>query len=406
VLKLGGHYSISGGYHKALSEAALRGCTALQIFTKNQNRWQGKPLCEDEVALFKSERARLGIEVVLAHDSYLINLASPDSILWKKSLNAFIDEIERAEYLEIENLVFHPGSHMGSGEEEGIERIARALNRAIETREDDKVMLLLETTAGQGTSVGWRFEHLGEIINRVDRQDRLGVCFDTAHAFAAGYELRTREGYEETWRLFDHIVGLHYLKAFHLNDSKKDFNSRVDRHQHIGQGFLGVKPFEYILNDERFDGLVGCLETPKEGDWDKRNLLTLRRLEQMPVAKRKPAARKVAKKTTVKKKVTAKKPIKKKVVAKKPIKKKVTAKKVVKKKVVKKKVVKKPIKKKVTAKKVVKKKVVKKKVVKKPIKKKVTARKVVKKKVVKKKPIKKKVTARKPAKKKVVRKKK
>lgn len=399
MLKLGAHYSISGGHHKALSEAALRGCTALQIFTKNQNRWEGKPLDEEEIALFKSERARLGIEVVLAHDSYLINLASPDSILWKKSLNALIDEIERAEYLEIEYLVFHPGSHMGSGEKKGIERIACALNRAIETREDCKVMLLLETTAGQGTSVGWRFEHLGEIISRVDRRDRLGVCFDTAHAFAAGYELRTRQGYEETWRLFDHIIGLHYLKAFHLNDSKKDLNSRVDRHQHIGQGFLGVKPFEYILNDERFDGLVGCLETPKEGDWDKRNLLTLRRLEQMPVAKRKPAARKVAKKkTTVKMKVTAKKPIKKKVIKKKPIKKKVTARKVVKKKVAKKK----PIRKKVVKKKVIKKKVAKKK----PIRKKVTAMKVVKKKVAKK-VVKKKATpkkkgcAKKPAKKKM-----
>lgn len=280
MLKLGAHYSISGGHHKALSEAASVGCTVLQIFTRNQNRWATKPLDEDGVALFKSERARLGIEIVLAHDSYLINLCSPDSILWKKSLNAFIDEIGRAEHLEIEYLVFHPGSHMGSDEKDSIARIAFALNRAIETQPDFKIELLLETTAGQGTNIGWRFEHLREIIDGVHRHERVGVCFDTAHVFAAGYDLRTPEDYEETWKEFDHIVGLHRLKAFHLNDSKKDLGTRVDRHEHIGHGFLGEKPFEYILNDERFDGLAGCLETPKEGDWDKRNILTLRRLEQ------------------------------------------------------------------------------------------------------------------------------
>ena len=280
MLKLGAHCSIAGGHHKALSEAASLGCTALQIFTKNQTRWAAKPLDEDGVALFKSERERLGIEIVLSHDSYLINLGSPDRILWKKSLNAFIDEIERAEHLEIEYLVFHPGSHKGSDEKDSIARIAYALNRAIETQPDFKIKLLLETTAGQGTNVGWRFEHLREIIDGVQSHECLGICFDTAHAFAAGYDLRTPESYEETWKIFDNIIGLERLKAFHLNDSKKDFSTRVDRHEHIGHGFLGEKPFEYILNDERFDGLAGCLETPKDGDWDKRNILTLRRLEQ------------------------------------------------------------------------------------------------------------------------------
>jgi hypothetical protein len=278
---------------------------------------------------------------------------------------------------------------MGSGEKESIGRIACALNRAIETRPEFKVMLLLETTAGQGTNVGWRFEHLRQIIDGVQQHQRLGICFDTAHAFAAGYELRTREGYEETWREFDNIIGLDHLKAFHLNDSKKDHATHVDRHEHIGHGFLGVKPFEYILNDERFDGLAGCLETPKEGDWDRRNILTLRRLEQMPVAKKKTAAKKPAKKTTVKKKVTAKKPTAKKTVAKKTVKKKVAPKKKV--------TAKKPAaKKKTTAKKTVKKKVTAKKLA---AKKKTTVKKTVKKKVAPKKKTTamKKVTARKPA---------
>jgi deoxyribonuclease-4 len=327
VLKLGAHFSIAGGHHKALSEAALLGCHSLQIFTKNQNQWEGKPLDEEGIALFKSERKRLEIEQVLAHDSYLINLGSPDGILWKKSINAFIDEMERAEHLGIEHLVFHPGSHVGSGEENCIDRIATGLNHAIEMYPDYDLMLLLETTAGQGTNVGWRFEHLRGIIDRVERNDMLGVCFDTCHAFAAGYELRTPEGYDETWREFDNIIGLQRLKAFHLNDSKKDLGSKVDRHEHIGQGFLGRKPFEYIVNDKRFDGLAGCLETPKEGDWDRRNLITLRRLEKMAIkrttAKKRTAAKK---KTTAKKKVTARKPAaKKKTTRKTTTRKKVTA---------------------------------------------------------------------------------
>jgi deoxyribonuclease-4 len=243
VLNLGAHFSISGGLHKALSEAALLECRALQIFTHNQNRWKSKPLTEEGIALFKSERVRLGIETILAHDSYLINLGSPESILSKRSLDAFIEEIERAELLDIQFLVFHPGSHMGSGEAKCVERIAQALNRAIETHSDYNVTLLLENTAGQGTSVGWRFEHLGEIISMIDRPERMGVCFDTSHAFAAGYELRTEEGYENTWEEFDRCIGLEKLGAFHLNDSKKDLGSRVDRHEHIGHGYIGSKPF-------------------------------------------------------------------------------------------------------------------------------------------------------------------
>jgi hypothetical protein len=264
---------------------------------------------------------------------------------------------------------------MGSGDEKSIERIAQALNRAIETHVDYNVTLLLENTAGQGTSVGWRFEHLGEIISMVDRPERMGICLDTSHAFAAGYELRTPEGYENTWEVFNRHIGLEKIKAFHLNDSKKDFGSRVDRHEHIGHGYLGKKPFEYILNDKRFDGLAGCLETPKEGDWDKENLLTLRRLEQMPVAKKKTGGCGAKKATpTAKKKVTAKKPAAKKRIAKKVVK-KVTAKKPAAKKTAAKKTVKKVAPKKPAAKKPAAKKVVKKK----PAAKKPAAKKVVKK---------------------------
>ncbi len=333
LLKLGAHFSIAGGHFKALLEAALLKCTALQIFTRNQNQWKAKPLDEEGIQRFKSERARLGIEAILAHDSYLINLGSPDSILWKKSLHAFIDEMDRAEHLGIEYLVFHPGSHTGSGEEKCIAKIAEGLNRALEARSDYAVMLLLETTAGQGTNVGYKFEHMREIIDKVDDDGKLGICFDTAHSFAAGYELRTRDGYEETWLQFEDVIGLDRLKAFHLNDSKKDLGSRVDRHENIGHGFLGKKPFEYILNDERFDGLVGCLETPKEGDWDRKNLTTLRRLVKMPCGStRKPTVKKATPKKAVAKKTVKKAAPKKRVTAK------ATAKKTVKKAAPKKKV--------------------------------------------------------------------
>ena len=283
MLKLGAHLSIAGGHPKAFIQAALLGCESFQIFTKNQNQWSAKPIDAQSISLFISERKKSGIAKILAHDSYLINLGSPDQILWERSVSAFIDEMERAEHLEIEYLVFHPGAHMGSGDEKCIARIAQALKRVIDAHPDYKLMLLLETTAGQGTSVGWRFEQLRAIIDLVKRNDRMGVCVDTCHIFAAGYELRTWEGYEATWKQFDEIVGLKRLRAFHLNDCKKDCGSHVDRHEHIGHGFLGKKPFEYILHDERFDGLAGCLETPKEGDWDKRNLSVLRRLQRMPV---------------------------------------------------------------------------------------------------------------------------
>ena len=326
MLKLGAHLSIAGGHPKAFIQAALLGCDSFQIFTRNQNQWSAKPIDAQSISLFISERKKSGIATILAHDSYLINLGSPDQILWKKSIDAFIDEMERAEHLEIDYLVFHPGAHMGSGEESCIARIAQALDEAIETHPDYKLMLLLETTAGQGTNVGWRFEQLRAIIDSVQRQDKLGVCFDTCHAFAAGYELRTPDAYEETWKQFDEIIGIERLNAFHLNDSKKDCGSRVDRHEHIGYGFLGKKPFEYILHDKRFDGLAGCLETPKEGDWDKRNLSVLRRLQKMPV-KRKTVKKMstgcccggkggAAKKVIPKKKATAKATARKKVTPK------------------------------------------------------------------------------------------
>jgi len=217
---------------------------------------------------------------VFAHGLYLINLASPDVALWAKSVDALTDDLQRCELLGLPGLVIHPGSHMGSGEEAGIARIAAALDEVHTRLAGYGVQVWLEVTAGQGGHVGYRFAQLRAIIDGTKAPERLGVCFDTAHAFAAGYELRTREGYEATWAEFDATLGLDRLRAVHLNDSKKELGSRVDRHEHIGQGLLGLEPFRFLLNDPRFRGLPMALETDKGPDLaeDKENLIVLRSL--------------------------------------------------------------------------------------------------------------------------------
>ncbi len=280
MLRLGAHESIAGGVSKAFDRALSVGCDAVQIFTKNNNRWSAKPLDPKEVERFKRKQQETGIHPVVAHDSYLINLGTPKDDLWEKSINAFVDELQRSETLGIPYLVMHPGSHTGSGEEAGLERIARGLDRCHAATEGFKVLTLLEITAGQGTNLGYTFEQLRAIIDMVDDPNRLGICFDTCHALAAGYEFRDRESYERMWEEFDRIVGLERLKVFHLNDSQKDVGSHVDRHAHIGQGMLGLEPFRMILNDPRFDGLPGLLETPKSQDLheDVENLSVLRSL--------------------------------------------------------------------------------------------------------------------------------
>lgn len=278
-LLVGAHMSIAGGMHLAFDRGLRAGCVTLQLFLKNNTRWKGKPLAEPDLLLFREAESRSGIRPVLAHSSYLINLASPDPALRGRSLAAFQDEMERARSLGVRFLILHPGSHMGAGAEQGIARIAEGLDQALE-RVGPPVMVLLENTAGQGTSVGHRFEHLAAILERVTCTDRVGVCIDTCHTFAAGYDLRTRKAYMRTVQEIDRLIGLHRVRAIHVNDCKRELGSHVDRHTHIGQGFLGLDAFRFLVNDERFTDVPKILETPKgeELKEDLMNLATLRSL--------------------------------------------------------------------------------------------------------------------------------
>ena len=277
---LGAHMSIAGGVDKSLLLGKMVECDAIQIFTKSSRQWAAKPYTKEEIELFDINRHATGIGTVIAHDSYLLNLGSPDDALRKRSIAAFIDELERCEILGVTNLVAHPGSHVGAGEEEGIKTIARSLDEVHKACPGYNVRVTLEITAGQGSNLGYRFEQIGKMLDATKENDRLRVCFDTEHAFAAGYDIRTKEGYERTFVEFDEAIGLDRLAAFHLNDSKKEFNSRVDRHEHIGKGHIGVEAFRFLLNDKRFWGLPMCLETPKGPDLaeDRENLTLLRSL--------------------------------------------------------------------------------------------------------------------------------
>jgi deoxyribonuclease IV len=278
-LLAGAHMSIAGGIYRAFERGRSADCRTIQVFLKNSNRWEAKPLTEQDRSLFRSAQKETGIKPVLAHDSYLINLASPDNRLYKKSLNAFIEEMERADFLGIPYLVLHPGSHKGSGAEEGIQRVARALNQAMD-RVGPSVTILLENTSGQGNCLGHRFEHLAAILERIDDGERIGVCLDTCHLFAAGYDIRKEKDYRSTLREFDRLIGIKTIKAFHINDSRKDMGSRVDRHCHIGHGFIGLEAFRCLVNDRRFRRIPKILETPKGPDLreDRMNLATLRSL--------------------------------------------------------------------------------------------------------------------------------
>lgn len=277
---LGAHMSIAGGVDKSLALGKKVGCDTIQIFTKSSNQWKAKPLSDEVVDSFHKERKETGIDLVVAHDSYLINLASPDNALWKKSIDAFLVEMERCERLGIPYLNTHPGSHMGGGEKEGLKRISRAIDIIHSKTKGYKTSIALETTAGQGTNLGYRFEQLAEIIRLTKRSQLLSVCFDTCHSFAAGYELRDKKNFNKTFAEFDRVIGLKRLKLFHLNDSLKSLGSRVDRHQHIGQGEMGLEPFRLLLNDPRFKKVPMYLETPKGPNYqeDVKNLKTLRDL--------------------------------------------------------------------------------------------------------------------------------
>ncbi|MDH7578691.1 MAG: deoxyribonuclease IV [Bacillota bacterium] len=281
-MPLGAHMSIAGGVDKAILRGESIGCETIQIFTKNTNQWRARPLTPEELARFQAARTRTGIDPILAHTSYLINLGSPQEELWEKSLASFLVELERCAALGLPYLVTHPGAHLGAGEEVGLNRITRALNEILARTEGSGVVVLLEVTAGQGTNLGWRFEHLARLFEDSFYPERLGVCFDTCHAFAAGYDLRTPEAFTKTIEAFEASVGINHLKAVHLNDSRGDLGSRLDRHEHIGLGKIGLEAFRVLLNDPRFRTLPMILETPKgpEMKEDIENLATLRSLLQ------------------------------------------------------------------------------------------------------------------------------
>jgi deoxyribonuclease IV len=287
--RLGAHLSIGGGLPRAVDRAVASRCEALQIFTKSAGQWRARVIPDDEIVLFRRRVADTGIHPVIAHNSYLINLAAAAPALREQSLAALLEEYDRADALGLQGLVMHPGSFTTGTEPEGLRLIASGLRALLRTRRRAAPLILLEHTAGQGSNLGHRFEHLAEILDLLDGSPRVGVCLDTCHLLAAGYDICSEDGYVQTFREFDRLVGLDRLKAFHMNDSKKPCGSRVDRHEHIGKGCLGLEPFRRIVTDPRFAGLPMLLETPKldtpesrrrsdVDPWDARNLRTLRRL--------------------------------------------------------------------------------------------------------------------------------
>lgn len=278
----GAHMSIAGGCRNALLEARAKGCDSVQLFTRAPSQWSGRDLSAEEVRLFRRTLRQTRLRQPMVHDCYLTNLASPDETLYRRSLETFISEIQRVERLGLRYLIMHPGAHVDSGEEAGLARVAAAFDEIHARTPQSKVRVLLETTAGQGSTLGHRFEHLARILELTAAPDRLGVCFDTCHVFAAGYALAPAAEYQATMRAFERTIGLRRLRVFHINDSLKPQGSRVDRHAHIGRGEMGLEPFRLLVNDRRFRRRPMILETPKqageESDMDAVNLATLRGL--------------------------------------------------------------------------------------------------------------------------------
>lgn len=275
---IGAHMSISGGMHLAFARGEDVGCTAMQVFTKNASQWRARPIGDEDAQKFREAWESSPIGPVIAHDTYLINLAATDETKWAKSKAAFADEIERCSKLGIPELVMHPGSHLGAGEEAGLAKVCTAF-REIFAETPDDVTILVENTAGQGTNLGWRFEHLAAILDGVP-DGRFGVCFDTCHAFAAGYDLSTEAGFANVMEEFDRLVGVDLIHAFHVNDARKPLASRVDRHEQLGEGTIGRDGFRALMQDERFHATPKILETPKGdgNEWDLKNLALLREL--------------------------------------------------------------------------------------------------------------------------------
>lgn len=276
-MRLGAHVSTAGGADKAPANAEAIGAECMQVFTRNQNRWTSPPITPTAAARYAAELERTGVRPVLAHDSYLINLAATAEETAERSVAAFVDELERAGLLAIPYLVMHPGSHLGAGVEAGLARFTDQLDRCLDQAgPDNRVMVLLETTAGQGTNLGSELSQLRDIIGRSRHPQRLGVCADTCHLLAAGYDLSSREGYERTVEEIAAMVGLDRLRAWHLNDSKKGLGSRVDRHADLGEGELGLPPFRWLVTDPRFAELPGVLETPAGPEGWAEQLVTLK----------------------------------------------------------------------------------------------------------------------------------
>jgi len=283
---LGAHMSISGGLHHAVDRGRTVGCSVVQIFLKNQLQWAAKPYAGDEIRAFKAAWRESGIRTVFAHATYLINLAAPVAAEWARAVASFHDELERAEALGLPFVIIHPGSHKGTGLEDGIARIARALDELTARTRGYDVMVLLENTAGGGATIGRSFEELSAILHAVRSPDRIGVCLDTCHLFAAGYDIRSREGYEATIAQCRRLVGLDRVRAFHVNDAKQFLGSGLDRHEKIGRGHLGRNTFRWLLNDRRFGRVPMALETPKEPEprADRDALKLLRSLRRPPLS--------------------------------------------------------------------------------------------------------------------------
>lgn len=285
---IGAHISTKGGLHTVFERAAAIDATAIALFAKNSNQWKGKEMTEDDVTLFASLRT---VRPILTHASYLINLATTNPLFHAKSIAAMVDELDRAERIGSHAVVLHPGAHMGAGASAGLDQIARSLDQIHAAIPNHRVVTLLETAAGQGSCLGCSFEELGTILKLVDDKRRVGICVDTCHIFAAGYELRTRDSYERTIDDLERHCGIANVGAFHLNDSKKGLGSRVDRHQHIGDGELGLEPFRFVINDPRFARIPKLLETPKtiETVSDQKNIGLLRSLMETTYQLRAPA---------------------------------------------------------------------------------------------------------------------
>jgi deoxyribonuclease-4 len=275
---IGFHASISGGVHNAIDEAVSKKAEAIQIFTANQRMWKVKDVSDEEVKLFSEKRAKSGLKAIVSHASYLINLASGDKEILEKSRKAFKDEIKRSTVLKLDAIIFHPGSFSGTTYENGIKNIIDSLNVLMSDITEEGPFLLLETTAGSGNTIGGKFEDISKIIKNVKRKDKIGVCFDTAHAFESGYDVKNN--YDGVFNEFDKLLGIEKLRAMHINDSKTAYASRADRHEHIGKGEIGKSTFNKLMKDKRFEKIPMIIETPKIGNWDVINMKLLNKMRK------------------------------------------------------------------------------------------------------------------------------